>query len=177
MLLPRGQALRFINGYKSMLLRVLANTGTAETGDVNSDLATARSLGSENPGLFETALSDLAAEGNPVEPAVVDAIRSLKTGLWFYLRHGKTYAVFLDEEAQNAYAVRALTTPLNQLLDEPPFAFETGVFEFEGSFVCDGLVLNPVALGPGYRAQLNAAYTALRKSGKFHARTAASTKL
>jgi hypothetical protein len=173
MLLPRAQALRFINGYKPMLLRVLENTGTAETGDINADLAAARSLGSENPAVFEAALNDLAAEGKPVEPPVVAAIRSLRVGLWLYLKHGKTYAVFMDKEAKNAYAVRALTTPLNELMDEPPFAVETGVFEFEGSFVCDGLALNPIALGPGYRSQLNAAYTWLRKSGKFHARAAA----
>jgi len=173
MLLPRDQALRLINGYKPMLLRVLQNTGTAETGNINTDLAAARTLGTENPALFESALSDLEAEGNPVEPSVVAAIRSLKVGVWLYLKHGKTYAVFLDKDAKNAYAVRALTTPLNELLDEPPFAVETGVFEFEGNFVCDGLALNPVALGPGYRAQLNTVYSSLRKAGRFRARTAA----
>jgi hypothetical protein len=174
MLLPREQALRFINGYKPMLLRMLANTGTAETGDVNADLAEARSLGKADPRLFDTALRDLANEGNAVEPAVVAAIRSLKVGLWFYLRQAKTFAVFLDKEMENAYAVQALTTPLDELLDKPPFAMETGVVEFEGQFVCDGLALNPVLLGPGYRAQLNAAYSALRKSGRFHVRAIAS---
>jgi hypothetical protein len=173
MLLPRDQALRFINGYKPMLLRVLKNTGTPQTGDINTDLAAARALGVGNPVLFEAALSDLAASGAPVEPAVVSAIRSLQVGLWLYVRQGKTYAVFLDKEAQNAYAVRALTTPLNDLLDQPPFALETGIFRFEGYFVCDGLALNPVPLGPGYRSQLNAAYSALREAGKFHARAAA----
>jgi hypothetical protein len=173
MLLPREQALRFINGYKPMLLRVLQNTGTAETGNINNDLTAARTLGVKHSTLFETALADLAAEGNPVEPAVASAIRSLKVGLWLYLKHGKTYAVFLDQDAKNAYAVRALTTPLNELLAEPPFAVETGVFEFDGNFVCDGLALNPVPLGPGYRAQLNVIYSSLRKSGRFRARTAA----
>ena len=173
MLLPRDQALRFINGYKPMLLRVLANTATVESGDINSDLAAARTLGKENPALFEKALADLSAEGTPVEPSVVAAIRSLKVALWLYLRQGKNYAVFLDTEAKNAYAVRALTTPLNELLVEPPFAVEIGVFEFEGRFVCDGLALNPVALGPHYGSQLSAAYSALRKSGRFHARAAA----
>jgi hypothetical protein len=173
MLLPREQALRFINGYKPALLRVLANTGTTESGSINADLTAARSLVKDNPHLIEAALADLAAEGSPVEPAVAAAIRSMKVELWLYLKHTKTFAVFLDKEAKNAYAVRALTTPLNELLDEPPFALEAGVFEFEGLFVCDGLALNPVALGPGYRSQLKATYSLLRKSGNFHARTAA----
>ena len=173
MLLPREQALRFINGYKPALLRVLANTSTASTGSVDDDLAAARALVNSDRNLLESAFSDLANEGTPVEPEVASAIRSIKVELWLYLKHTKTFAVFLDKEAKNAYAVRALTTPLNELLDEPPFALETGVFEFQGVFVCDGLALNPVALGPGYRAQLKAIYRQLRKSGNFHARTEA----
>jgi hypothetical protein len=173
MLLPREQALRFINGYKPALLRVLKNTNTASTGSINDDLAAARKLIVENRNLLELALTDLASEGAPVDPEVVSAMRSIKVGIWLYLKHTKTFAIFLDKEATEAYAVRALTTPLNELLDEPPFALETGVFEFQGLFVCDGLALNPVALGPGYRSQLKAVYSQLRKSGHFHARAEA----
>jgi hypothetical protein len=173
MLLQRNQALRFINGYKPVLLRVLENTGTPESGSVNTDLSNARALAKETPSLIEQALAELASEGAEVEPAVAAAIRSVRVETWIYLQHSKTYAVFLDKEAKNAYAVRALTTLLNQLLDEPPFALEAGIFEFEGVFVCDGLALNPVALGPRYRSQLKAVYSLLRKSGHFHARTAA----
>ena len=173
MLLPREQALRFINGYKPALLRVLKNTSTASTGSINDDLAAARTLIVEDRNLLEIALTDLASEGAPVDPEVVSAMRSIKVGIWLYLKHTKTFAVFLDKEAKEAYAVRALTTPLNELLDEPPFALETGVFAFQGLFVCDGLALNPVALGPGYRSQLKAVYSQLRRSGHFHARAEA----
>jgi hypothetical protein len=173
MLLPREQALRFINGYKPALLRVLKNAGTTSTGSINDDLAAARTLIVEDRNLLEVALTDLANEGAPVDPEVASAMRSIKVGIWLYLKHTKTFAVFLDKEAREAYAVRALTTPLNELLDEPPFALETGVFEFQGLFVCDGLALNPVALGPGYRSQLKAVYSQLRKTGHFHARAEA----
>ena len=173
MLLPRDLALRFINGYKPTLLRVLANAGNKETGEINTDLTAARTLAKDNPSLIEVALASLAEEGKPVEPDVASAIRSIRVELWLYVKHTKTFAVFLDAKAENGYAVRALTTPLNELVDEPPFAFEAGIFEYEGMFVCDGLVLNPIALGPGYRSQLKAAYSLLRKSGGFHARTAA----
>lgn len=173
MLLPREQALRFIDGYKAVLLKVLKNTNTPTTRSMNNDLASARSLMLADRGLLEAALSVLEGEGKPVEPAVASAIRSLRVEQWVYLRHTKTFAVFLDKTLENAYAVRALTTPLNELLDEPPFAFEAGLFEFEGLFVCDGLVLGPVALGPGYRSQLKSAETELRKAAKFHARAGA----
>ncbi len=168
MLLHYNQAINFIDNYKLILLRVLANTGTAQTGNMRANLAVARALGTENPALFETALACLAVEGSPVEPSVAAAIRSLKFARWLYLRQGKRYAVFLDGAAKNAYAVHALTTPLDELLGEPPFFIETGVVAFGGRFVCDGLISSHTALGPGYRAQFGATYSALRKSGKFH---------
>jgi hypothetical protein len=173
MLLPREQALRFIAGYKSVLLRVLSNTKMATTQSVNNDLAAARSLINESRDLLETAFDELAAEGKTIETDVVEAIRSIRIDQWVYVKHTKTFAVFMDKEAKNAYAVRALTTPLNHLLDEPPFLLETGLFKFQGVFVCDGLAIDPVPLGPGYRAQLLAAYSSLRKSGHFYQRTEA----
>jgi len=44
MLLPREQALRFIDGYKAVLLKVLENTNTPTTRSINDDLASARTL-------------------------------------------------------------------------------------------------------------------------------------
>jgi hypothetical protein len=173
MLLPREQALRFIAGYKSVLLRILADTDTPLSGSINNDLVAARSLVKVDRSLIESALVELTTEGNSVELSVAAAIRSMKVDFWLYLRQTKTFAVFLDKESKNGYAVRALTTPLNELLDAPPFALEAGLFEFEGLFVCDGLALNPVQLGPGYRSQLTLAYAQLRKEGKFHVRAEA----
>jgi hypothetical protein len=173
MLLPRESALRFIEGYKAILLRVLADAGIKRTRSITKDLAAARSHAKDKPELIETAVAELQSIGQPVEPAVIAAIKSMKVDQWVYLRDTKTFAVFIDKRVENAYEVRALTTPLNELVDDPPIAFETGVFEYEGVYVCDGLVLNPVALGPGYKTQFRAAYTAIRKAGRLHARTAA----
>lgn len=177
MLLPYDQAMRFIDGYKAVLLRVLADAGTPLTDSIEQDLIDARALAHADPERVNAALDGLAAENETVEPTVVAAIRTLRLGQWIYLRHGKTLAVFLDKSNRNAYAVRALTTPLNELVDEPPFLLETGLIEFEGHFICDGLVRNPIRLGSGYRSQLNAAYTHIRKQGNFHARPADPTRL
>ena len=173
MLIAREPALRFIEGYKAILLRVLVDAGMPRTRSITDDLAAARSHAKDRPELIDHAIAELEATGQPVEPNVINAVRSLKVDQWVYLRHTKTFAVFIDKAVENAYQVRALTTPLNQLVDEPPFAFEMGVFEYEGFFVCDGLALNPVALGPGYKAQLKAAYSTIRKAGRLHAGTAA----
>ncbi len=172
MLLPRDSALRFIEGYKAILLRVLDEAGLARSDSITGDLAAARTHAKDKRDLVEQAIADLEVQGRPVEASVVSAVRTMKVDNWVYLRHTRTFAVFLDKEIQNAYEVKALTTPLNQLVDEPPFVFEAGLFEYEGAFVCDGLALNPVALGPGYRAQFKAAYSAIRKAGRLHVRAA-----
>ena len=174
MLLPRKQAFRFINSYKAVLLRVLANTGAASTGSINRDLCNARAKVNEDRSLLDTALADLAREGSPLETDVVAAIRSVKLGRWIYLKQNKTHAVFLDQAVSKAYAVKALTTPLTELLDGAPVAIETGLFEYEGAFVCDGLVLRPVGIGPGLRAQLREDFNRLRQSGHFLMRPASA---
>lgn len=173
MLLPCDQAHRFIEGYKAVLLRILANARKRRTKSMSRDLADARALMWSEPHRLDAALVDLASENLAVEPPVVAAMRTLKLDRWIYLRQGKTLAVFLDKAIRNAYAVRALTTPLNELLDELPVLLETGLLEFEKRFICDGLVLSPTILGSNYRAEFNAAYTRIRKDGNFHAHPAA----
>lgn len=168
MLLPRDRALQFIEGYKAVMLQVLATAGMSRTDSVTQDLANARTHAVSDPGSIDRAMQVLADRGEHVSPSVAGAIRSLKLGRWIYLRHARSFAVFLDEALENAYEVRALTTPLNELIDEPPMVFEAGLFAYEGLFVCDGIVLNPVLLGAGYEAEFKSAYTALRQGGKLH---------
>jgi hypothetical protein len=135
-------------------------------------LAIARTIAKEQPGLLGSALTQLSAYGQGIDQAVADAIQTMRVAQWVYLRHTKTAAIFIDSEVKNAFAVRALTTPLNEVVESPSFTFEAGVFEYVGHYVCDGIVANPVFLGAGYRAQFNAAYTAIRKAGRFHAKPA-----
>ncbi|TXH75635.1 MAG: hypothetical protein E6Q88_03340 [Lysobacteraceae bacterium] len=169
MLIARDSALRFIEGYKAILLRVLQHEALPRTRSLVDDLAAARSYAKGRPELIDEAISELQAIGQPVPSDVVTAVKSMKVDRWVYLRHTKAFAVFIDKEVENAYQVRALTTPLNVLVAEPPFSFEMGLFEYEGVFVCDGLALNPVALGKGYKAEFKAAYSAIRKAGRLHA--------
>lgn len=172
MLLPRDQALRFIKGYKAVLLQVLSASGKPRSGSIIDDLAAARTHAKEKPELMENAFSELSAQGRWIGETVANAIRTMQVSQWVYLRHTKTAAIFLDKEVKNAFAVKALTTPLFEVVKEPPFTFEAGVFKYLGNYVCDGIVLNPVLLGPGYKAQFNAAYSTIRKAGRFHAKAA-----
>lgn len=173
MLLPLESALRFVEGYKAVLLRVLVDEKLPNSPSTNQNLATALRHVKTNPASIDRSIAALKSDGLPIEPAVERAIRSLRFDHWIYLRHTKSYAIFVDVARENAYHVRALTTPLNRIAGPPPLIFETGLFEYEGFFVCDGLIQHPVFIGPGYRSEISAAYTALRKAGNVHAKTSA----
>jgi predicted transcriptional regulator len=159
--------------HKPILLRVLAEADISRTRSVTDDLATARSYAKDKPELIDLAIAELESASQAVEPRVVSAVKSMRVDQWVHLRHTKKFVVFIDKKVENAYEVRALTTPLNELVDDRPYTFEAGLFEYKGLYICDGFAVNPVALGPGYRTQFGAAYTAIRKAGRLHARTAA----
>ncbi len=170
MLLPRDEALRFIEGYKSVLLKALDLVGIEHTSSIISDLAKARKEILSHSSLLERSISELSTIGKSIDSDVLLAIRSINVSQWVFLRHTKTAAIFLDKEVQSAFAVKALTTPMNQVVDAVPSMFTAGVFRHMGHFVCDGIIENPVILGPGYKAQFNAAYSIIRKSGHYYAK-------
>ncbi len=167
MLLAPESASRFINNYKTILLEVLRAMGESPTGNVVHDLARARTHCTQHPEAMATAISTLQDAGHALDAEVVRSVNTLKVAQWVYLRHTTRYAIFLDKAVKNAYAVKALTTPIHLVVGGQAAAFETGLVEFEDQFVCDGIVLGPVFLGPGYRAEFNAMYSDLRKSEHF----------
>jgi hypothetical protein len=176
MLLAPESSSRFISGYKSILLEVLRATGQSPTNNVIQDLARARKHCTVHPEAMATAIAVLQDSGQALDAEVVRSLGTLKVEQWVYLRHTTRYAIFLDKAAKNAYAVKALTTPIHQVVGGKAAAFETGLVEFEDQFVCDGIVMGPVFLGPGYRAQFNAAYSALRKVGNFFVKPSSETE-
>jgi hypothetical protein len=165
MLLDPVQAQRFIAGYKAILLHVHAAAKLTKGKSVIADLAAARGYLTEHPQNLNVAFIALEAEKCGIEDDI--AIRSMRVDQWVYLRHTTRYAVFIDHEMTTARAVRALTDPIAAITGKPPVTFKAGVFEFDGCYVCDGIIDTPVYLGPGYRATYNAAYARLRKTGHF----------
>jgi hypothetical protein len=166
-LLAPESSSRFINSYKAILLEVLRAVGHPSTNNVIQDLARARTHCTQYPDAMTTAIAMLQDSGQILDAEVVRSLGTLKVEQWVYLRHTTRYAIFLDKAVKNAYAVKALTTPIHEVVGGQAAAFETGLVEFEDQFVCDGIVMGPVFLGRGYRAQFNAVYSELRKSGNF----------
>lgn len=176
MLISPESSSRFISCYKSILLEVLQAIGQPPTNDVIQDLARARTHCIRHPEAVAAAIAALQDSGQILDPEVVRSLGTLKVEQWVYLRHTTRYAIFLDKDAKCAYAVKALTTPIHEVVGGQAVVFETGLVEFDGQFVCDGIVSGPVFLGSGYRAQFNAAYSELRKSGKFLVQPSAVTE-
>ena len=176
MLLSPESASRFISGYKSILLEVLRAMGQSPSNNVVQDLARARKHWTQHPDAITTAIAMLQDSGQTLDAEVVRSLGTLKVEQWVYLRHTTRHAIFLDKTAENAYAVKALITPIHEVVGGQAAAFETGLVEFEGQFVCDGIVMGPVFLGPGYRAQFSAVYSELRKSGNFFVKPSSATE-
>ena len=165
--------MRFIEGYKAVLLEVLSAAGKERGGDIVHDLAVARSYSTKNAKALGNAIASIAARGEHLDEEVIRAIQSLRVGRWIHLRHTKTYALVLDAATEHAYAVKALTNPLHELAGGKSVTFEAGLFEYLGQYVCDGIVLQPIHLGPGIRGDLSEAYARIKKAGCFHVRIAA----
>lgn len=168
-LLGADAALRFIEGYKRVLLEIHRLTSTTKPSrDIVKTLAAARAKFKETPTLLEDAVAALAAAGAAVEPELLQALRSMRLDHWIYLRSTKRHAIFIDSAAENAYAVLGLTETIDDLLGGAAVAFETAILPFAGHYVCDGIVQGPILLGPGYRRDFDAALAQIRKAGRFH---------
>lgn len=170
MLLPHDEAIHFINGYKTVLLEVLRSLGEKLSTEVTRDLVKARDHLKEKPQLLHEAIQKINAQDKSLDPRIEQALLTMRIGRWVYLRCTKKYALMLDDSLVNAYAVRGLTTHLDQLSGGSSSIFEAAILEYKGEFVCDGLVVNPVHIGPTLRADINRTYTKIKENGHFYKR-------
>ncbi len=170
MILPYSDAMQFIEGYKSVLFEVLLRAGDKQGKDLLADLAKARRHAAKDATAIANAIAALSARGERLDDAVALAIKSLRVGRWVHLRNTTKYALLFDAKVENAYAVKALTNPLHEVTGMKAFIFEAGLIEYRGQYVCDGLVGQPVQLGPGIRADLKESYARIKQAGRFHAR-------
>lgn len=168
MLLEITEALSFMEVYESVLLHVFELTGKKRTKSKIHDLVTARDYLVENPAALALAIETVKSKLNNFDEELEKAIISLKVGKWVHLRHTTRYALLLDEKIEHAYAVKALTDPLHEIVGGKAFIFETGICRYKSHYICDGIVRGPVFLGPDYKAELNQAYKEIKKNGRFH---------
>jgi hypothetical protein len=112
MLLPPASAKLFIAEYKRVLLEIHHRSHPTEPPgkDIVAVLAAARARLKTEPALIGDVAAALAATGEPIQPVMRDALRSMRLGQWVYLRSTKRYAIFLDPCPRSRVVVPALTS-------------------------------------------------------------------
>ena len=170
------QADLFTNQYKQLLLKIAELSGEAlpkpaqhldKFSQTIQNMGAARELWLTRPGLLAQALETLANEGTPIDSAVVHAVQTMQVETWVYLKDLSHYAVFLGNEPTKAYAVYGLNSAISDIVGGAGCMIETGVCEYAGRYVCDGLIVFKAWIGNNMRRDLHDEYQALKKAGQF----------
>jgi hypothetical protein len=171
MVIDSPTAQRFINAYKDFLDSLLS--AEDKTGkSVFERLAAGRDRFAAD----RTLLDNYRAAHPQADAGMLDAIAQSQIGKWVHLKDTRTYSVVLDVDATRAFAVRGLTQRLRDISLAngegmgSGLVMDAALIPLNGHWVCDGLIQNPVWLGPNYRRSYADSYQKLRKNGRLSAR-------
>ena len=109
----------------------------------------------------------MKARGEFLSGEVEAAIRSLRVPRGVHRRHKTRAALLLDAPLESPYPPTTLPTPLHEIVGAKAVIFEAGVVEYKNQYVCDGIILDPLYLGPGMRESLKEAYARIKREGRF----------
>ncbi len=131
-------------------------------------LAKARAKIVGEPALLRHAIDQLDARNVRLDPEVVTAIEGLEVRQWVYLRDAKLHSIMIDSSADRAFGVLGLTQRIRDLVGGTGVIIEAGLVRYCGRYVCDGIILQVVWLGPGYRRSWSERFKEIKASGQFH---------
>jgi hypothetical protein len=168
MVIDTATAQRFISAYKDFLDSLLS----AEDKSGKSMLE-CLAAGRARFAADRSLLVSYRTTHPQADAAMLDAIAQSQMGKWVHLKDTRTYSVLLDLDATRAYAVLGLTQPMraigmgdNKVMGSG-LVIQAALVPLNGRWVCDGLIQDPIWLGPGYRRSYTDSYQALRKNGQF----------
>ncbi|WP_396268628.1 hypothetical protein [Ideonella sp.] len=163
-------ARRFIQAYMAFLGSLLPEQRKQGL-QTTQWLVQAREVWQADPSLLLSYRRAQADQAVALDEPMLDAIAQMRMGRWIYLKDTRSYSVFLDAQATQAYAVLGLTQRLRDVgLGGSGVTFTAGLVPLNGRWVCDGLLAEPLTLGPNYRREFNAQAQALRQQGLFSER-------
>jgi len=168
MIVDPPSAAHFIAGYTSILSEIHRQSGGKPYKQLLEMLAAAREAMNASPALINAAAASLEANGQAVPPDVLHAIETIRLKQWVFLRDTTTHSVFIEPDANDAYAVLGLNDRIRNIVGGSAVAIKAGVVEYRGRYVCDGIVGNPIWLGSNLKKEFNAALSHLKKKGRFH---------
>src|SRR5205823_3367167 len=156
----------FITQYTRVLGAVHRHVGNKPSPNPVAVLAAARKSLEENPALLERAVRALEQDDQALSPEMLHAIRSNRLRYWVYLRDTTAYSIFISPEEREAFGVVGLNDRIRALLGGSAVVFRTGVMEFRGRYVCDGIVEGPVWLGANYKREYAGLLKELKEEGR-----------
>ena len=74
----------------------------------------------------------------------------------------------MKEDQTAAYSVLGLIQPLKEVCGRTGVYFGTGLFQLDGKYICDGLLVDTLYLGSNLKKEYNEAYKELKNQGKFY---------
>lgn len=168
MIIDPLSASKFIALYKALLLEIDGTEHDERKSDLTKRLVAARSRLSNDASLIDQALAALKSKSVAVDPEVIRSLRSLEVENWLFLRDTKVHSLFVHPSEHRAYGVLGLNDRIRDIVGGVGVVMETGLVQYAGRFVCDGLVSRILWLGKNYRHSFNRAYQAIRSEGRFY---------
>jgi hypothetical protein len=168
MILEVDAAWRFIEGYKKLLFEIDGESGSRAKGGDVPRLAKARAKLVEQPTLLQEAQARLVARSDSMDPEVLQAVEGLEVRDWVYLKDTKVHSIFMDAETKRAFGVVGLTDRLRDIVGGSGVFLKAGLVRYRGRFVCDGIVIKTLWLGPSYKKSFNAAFSEIKAEGRFY---------
>ena len=170
MIIDPLSASKFIAVYKTLLLEIDRTGNDGRKSNLIKQLVAARSRLSSDPSLIDQALAALKSKSVVVDPEVVGSLRRLEVENWVFLRDTKVHSLFVHPSEHRAYGVLGLNDRIRDIVGGVGVVIETGLVQYAGRFVCDGLVARILWLGKNYRHSFNRTYQAIRSEGRFYSR-------
>jgi hypothetical protein len=168
MVVEPSAASAFIRGYSMALAEAHGLAGGTPSSDLLKVLASGREAVRVSPSLLDEAIASLNSRGQSLPAGVRRAIEGLRLRQWVYLRDTSKYSIFIDPEENAAYAVLGLTGPIRNILGGSGVTFRSGVVEYCGRYVCDGILESHAWLGSNYKRDFNLLLSAIKKEGRFY---------
>ena len=157
----------FIAGYKMLLSEAHRLAGGRSSPNLLRTLASGREAVRANPELLGQAVACLEESGERLSSDVRRAMGSLRLRQWVYLKDTTKYSIFIAPEENEAFGVVGLTDRIRNILGGAAVTFRAGVVEYQGKYVCDGILESHMWLGPNYKREYNSMFAALKREGRF----------
>lgn len=168
MLLNPKDAQRFMATYERVALAVHAVNNMKAAADPAACLVSARRQLHDNPEQLDQAVAYLQQRDVSVDQDVIEALSQMQVGEWIHIKDLKSGAIFLNQEATEAYSTAGLTQQPGTILGGRGFFVETAFCPFAGRILCDGVFVASVQLGSSLWSSMHERYLWLKAEGRLH---------